>query len=225
MTAPASPPGPPLPCPPPSSHSREFPRHGLQLRPRGRCPSQDNSFTPKRARPPRRQATQDLGSRDREDRGPGRGRHSPVAAQGKQFLYSLAAILGGRHRGAPPLPSSSAAASRPDVRSGVAPALGLQRSARAGELVLRPIVPACRDTLPVLTHILRQTLTWSARSIWADPRLECTAGLCGSRAAHCMLGLAVLFLSCHPLFISAPPVATTALCTLALDRGRWEGCA
>jgi hypothetical protein len=53
--------------------------------------------------------------------------------------------------------------------------------------------------------------------------LECRAGLSGNRAARCMLGVVVLFLACHPVFISAPPVEMTVLCTLVLDRGEWEG--
>lgn len=79
----------------------------------------------------------------------------------------------------------------------------------------------------VLIHILRQLLTLSARScrprFWTETEFKCTAGLSRNRAAHCMLGVVVSFLACHPVFISAPPVERIVLCTLVLDRDGWEG--
>lgn len=84
-------------------------------------------------------------------------------------------------------------------------------------------MPRPPDDTSVHTHILRQLLTSSARScrprFWTETGLEGTVRFSRNRAARCMLGVVVLSLACHPVFISAPPVEMTALCTLVLDRG------
>ncbi|XP_055482189.1 uncharacterized protein LOC129690513 [Psammomys obesus] len=179
------------------------------------------SLAAKRARSPRRQASPEPRIPGREDDKPGRGRHSPVAAQEKQFLHSLSAILGGRHRDAPPPSSCSAGASRPDVRAG-ADAGDRTSECRAGELALRlPGMPEPPQHTSALVHILRQPLTLPARSCQMLVRDPARVHGTSLREPRCALHAGSC--SSFPLSISAPPVEMTALCTLALGRGGWEG--